>query len=131
MPGSMAWPRRPAAFLSSPIGRTRPSSSAAAWWSPRASTRSSISPSPSPDQTLSLLRGEGGVRGDEQYLPQRILHSVDLFDSPVSSAPAPPAPLADRMRPRSLDEVVGQQHLIGPGKVLRRSLEDGRLHSMI
>jgi len=35
------------------------------------------------------------------------------------------------MRPRSLDEVVGQQHLIGPGKVLRRSLEDGRLHSMI
>src|ERR1700756_4426291 len=35
------------------------------------------------------------------------------------------------MRPRSLDEVVGQQHLIGPGKVLRRSLEEGRLHSMI
>ncbi len=35
------------------------------------------------------------------------------------------------MRPRSLDEVVGQQHLIGPGKVLRRALEEGRLHSMI
>jgi putative ATPase len=35
------------------------------------------------------------------------------------------------MRPRTLDEVVGQQHLIGPGKVLRRALEDGALHSML
>jgi putative ATPase len=35
------------------------------------------------------------------------------------------------MRPRALDEVVGQQHLIGPGKVLRRALEDGALHSML
>jgi putative ATPase len=56
---------------------------------------------------------------------------VDLFDTPVSTGASPPAPLADRMRPRSLDEVVGQQHLIGPGKVLRRALEEGRLHSMI
>jgi putative ATPase len=35
------------------------------------------------------------------------------------------------MRPRSLDEVIGQEHLIGPGKVLRRALADGALHSMI
>jgi putative ATPase len=35
------------------------------------------------------------------------------------------------MRPRSLDEVVGQEHLVGPGKVLRRALEEGQLHSMI
>jgi putative ATPase len=56
---------------------------------------------------------------------------VDLFDTPVAPGTSPPAPLADRMRPRSLDEVVGQQHLIGPGKVLRRALEEGRLHSMI
>jgi putative ATPase len=35
------------------------------------------------------------------------------------------------MRPRSLEEVVGQEHLIGPGKVLRRALEDGAIHSMI
>lgn len=40
-------------------------------------------------------------------------------------------PLADRMRPRSLDEYVGQQHILAPGKPLRRSLEAGRLHSMI
>jgi putative ATPase len=56
---------------------------------------------------------------------------VDLFDPAPSDSPKPPAPLADRMRPRSLDEVVGQEHLIGPGKVLRRALEDGALHSMI
>ena len=40
-------------------------------------------------------------------------------------------PLADRMRPRSLDEFVGQAHLLGPGKPLRLVLEGGRLHSMI
>jgi putative ATPase len=56
---------------------------------------------------------------------------VDLFDPPASDSPKPAAPLADRMRPRSLDEVVGQEHLIGPGKVLRRALVDGALHSMI
>ena len=56
---------------------------------------------------------------------------MDLFDPPASASPAAPGPLADRMRPRTLDEVVGQGHLIGPGKVLRRSLEEGRLHSMI
>ena len=56
---------------------------------------------------------------------------MDLFDPPPSAIPAAPAPLADRIRPRTLDEVVGQQHLIGPGKVLRRALEEGQLHSMI
>ena len=56
---------------------------------------------------------------------------VDLFDPPPSTTPAAAAPLADRIRPRTLDEVVGQQHLIGPGKVLRRALEAGQLHSMI
>ncbi len=56
---------------------------------------------------------------------------MDLFDPPPSTAPPAPAPLADRIRPRTLDEVVGQQHLIGPGKVLRRALEAGQIHSMI
>ena len=40
-------------------------------------------------------------------------------------------PLAERMRPRSLDEVVGQQRVVGPGKPLRRALEAGRVHSMV
>ena len=41
------------------------------------------------------------------------------------------APLAERLRPKSLDEVIGQQHLLGPGKPLRVAFESGRLHSMI
>jgi putative ATPase len=40
-------------------------------------------------------------------------------------------PLADRMRPRSLDEFVGQKHLLAPGKPLRQAIEAGLLHSMI
>jgi putative ATPase len=40
-------------------------------------------------------------------------------------------PLADRMRPRELDEFAGQTHLLGPGKPLRVAIEKGRLHSMI
>ncbi|WP_166268312.1 replication-associated recombination protein A [Marinobacter caseinilyticus] len=40
-------------------------------------------------------------------------------------------PLAARMRPATLDEYVGQQHLVGPGKPLRRAVEHSQLHSMI
>ncbi|MBL8266284.1 MAG: hypothetical protein JNL55_07880, partial [Steroidobacter sp.] len=40
-------------------------------------------------------------------------------------------PLADRMRPATLDGYIGQTHLFGPGKPLRRMLEGGHLHSMI
>ncbi len=55
--------------------------------------------------------------------------------SPVS-APEPPArdrlrPLADRMRPRTLAELVGQRHLLAPGKPLREAIERGQLHSMV
>jgi putative ATPase len=59
---------------------------------------------------------------------------VDLFGEPVATgSPAPDAraPLADRMRPRTLDEVVGQEDLLAPGRVLRSALERGELHSMI
>ncbi len=43
----------------------------------------------------------------------------------------PKAPLAEQMRPHALDDVVGQQHLIGPGKPLRVAFEAGEPHSMI
>src|SRR5512145_78136 len=43
----------------------------------------------------------------------------------------PAAPLADALRPQSLDEVVGQRHLLGPGKPLRLAFESGKPHSMI
>ena len=51
---------------------------------------------------------------------------TDLFGKPE-----PRAPLAERLRPQSLDEVIGQRHLIGPGKALRLAFESGRPHSMI
>ena len=41
------------------------------------------------------------------------------------------APLADRMRPRTLDEFVGQDHLLGQGKILREAIESDHLPSMI
>ena len=40
-------------------------------------------------------------------------------------------PLAERMRPRSLDEIVGQQRLVAHDKALRRALEAGKIHSMV
>src|SRR6266705_1089688 len=51
---------------------------------------------------------------------------TDLFP-----APAPVPPLAEALRPRSLDEFVGQQHLLGPGKPLRLAFDSGKPHSMI
>jgi len=50
----------------------------------------------------------------------------DLFGSP-----APGAPLAEALRPQSIDEVIGQRHLLGPGKPLRLAFESGKPHSMI
>ncbi len=51
----------------------------------------------------------------------------DLFSRAKAADPARsgPAPLAERMRPRALDEYVGQEELLGPGKVLRRFLDQG------
>jgi putative ATPase len=43
----------------------------------------------------------------------------------------PLRPLADRMRPQSIDEIAGQRHLLAPGRALRVALERGQLHSMI
>jgi len=59
---------------------------------------------------------------------------MELFGEPAATGSPgrdARAPLADRMRPRTLDEVVGQEHLLGPGRVLRTALERGELHSMI
>jgi putative ATPase len=50
----------------------------------------------------------------------------DLFGTAEGAAP-----LAEALRPQSLDQVVGQQHLIGPGKPLRLAFESGKPHSMI
>ncbi|MEK6245743.1 MAG: AAA family ATPase, partial [Pseudomonadota bacterium] len=62
----------------------------------------------------------------------------DLFPGPEGAlhtaskqAVHPAAPLAERLRPRSLGEIVGQKHLLGPGKPLRVAFESGTPHSMI
>ena len=53
--------------------------------------------------------------------------------SPVIRTPdaKPAEPLASRMRPRTLDEIVGQEHLVGPGRLLRRTIESDKLTSII
>ena len=53
----------------------------------------------------------------------------DLFEA--SGIHAPDAPLADRLRPQTLEQVVGQDHLLGEGGPIRRMIEAGRLGSMI
>ena len=61
--------------------------------------------------------------------------SGPLFeDDPSPSSPPDAAagtPLAERMRPRSLEEYVGQPQLLGPGRPLRRAIESGALHSLV
>ncbi|MFS0710125.1 replication-associated recombination protein A [Brevundimonas phoenicis] len=54
---------------------------------------------------------------------------TDLFEA--SGIHPPDAPLADRLRPQALDQVVGQDHLLGEGGPIRRMIEAGRLGSMI
>ena len=56
---------------------------------------------------------------------------TDLFEAAGMSTAAQDAPLADRLRPQTLDEVVGQDHLLGPDGAIRRMVESGRLASMI
>ena len=51
--------------------------------------------------------------------------------TPADAPDDPGAPLAERLRPRSIDDVIGQAHLLGPGKPLRVAFASGRLHSMI
>jgi len=65
-----------------------------------------------------------------------VLPMSDLFDtlpadSQADPAPGPDAPLADRLRPRSLDEIIGQDHLTGPEGAIGRMVAAGKLSSMI
>ena len=57
----------------------------------------------------------------------------DLFSTPAATTRKgdAPEPLASRMRPRSLDEVAGQRHILGEGKLLRRAIESDRFTSLI
>src|SRR2546421_4524924 len=57
--------------------------------------------------------------------------SGSLFDDEAPTGPPADAPLADRMRPQTLDEVLGQGHLLDPGKPLRTAIETDHAPSMI
>jgi len=56
---------------------------------------------------------------------------MDLFTHSMQEKMKTEAPLAARMRPRTMDEYAGQQHIIGPGKLLRRAIEADRLFASI
>ncbi len=56
---------------------------------------------------------------------------VELFKHSATEVSAAEAPLAARMRPRSLDEFIGQDRLVGPGRLLRRAIEGDELSSLI
>src|SRR6185312_9134272 len=56
---------------------------------------------------------------------------MDLFADKPPAGRKPSQPLADRMRPATLDEFVGQDHLLGPGKLLRGMVAAGKLQSLI
>jgi putative ATPase len=56
---------------------------------------------------------------------------MDLFEQSHRERMAKDAPLAARMRPRTLEEFVGQEHIIGPGRLLRRSIQADQLGSLI
>ena len=59
------------------------------------------------------------------------MESGHLFEPADGDAPAAPAPLAERMRPRTLDELVGQQDIAAPGQPLREAIERDALQSII
>jgi putative ATPase len=56
---------------------------------------------------------------------------LDLFDCALRSETDKQAPLAARMRPRTLDEFVGQVHIVGEGRLLRRAIAADRITSLI
>ena len=77
---------------------------------------------------IGVARDYVGVHGVTVYRPcARLQSSVPTY----ACAPMTSTPLAERLRPKTLDDVIGQQHLLGPGKPLRVAFESGEPHSMI
>src|SRR4030042_1215196 len=57
--------------------------------------------------------------------------NMDMFDKQAEEQQKQQAPLATRMRPNSLNGFVGQEHILGKGRVLRRAIESDRIPSII
>jgi len=79
------------------------------------------------------MRAQPAGPADPRQMPyHRYMSRRDTSSIPgLFAEPEELKPLAERMRPRSLDEIVGQQRLVAPDKPLRRALEAGRVHSMV
>ena len=80
------------------------------------------------------VRGSGSLRRHTRRARSGTI-TDQLFDTPEpprgrTSVPPSEGPLAVRMRPASLDDFVGQEHLLAPGSALRTAIETGRPHSM-
>src|SRR6478609_4618614 len=68
-------------------------------------------------------------RGDREFKAAAM--SMDMFEANRREQLRSRAPLATRMRPRTLDELIGHESVVGPGTLLRRSIEADRLSSLI
>jgi putative ATPase len=69
-----------------------------------------------------------GMARDDLFAPAA---PSDQAPEAVVARTASPAPLAARMRPRTIDDYVGQSHILGPGQLLRRAIEADRIQSLI
>src|ERR1700752_1629802 len=78
-------------------------------------------------------RGPANARDAPREIRAYMKRMADLFadTAPDAAVPAEAAPLADRPRPHTLGEVVGQEHLTGPTGAIGRMVAAGRLSSMI
>src|SRR5256885_11314563 len=63
-------------------------------------------------------------------MPARTGQTSDLFRAAAAKDPSL-VPLAERMRPRTVDEIVGQQHILGPNTLLREAIETDQVPSLI
>src|SRR5207244_4692352 len=93
-------------------------------------------PISAPSARLPLWRCAGSGRRSSQGhpilggMPRPPRQTGDLFRSRAAKDPSL-VPLAERMRPRTLDEVVGQQHILGPNTLLREAIETDQVPSLI
>src|SRR4051794_12002876 len=85
-----------------------------------------------------IYLGTIAIKPVRAFFDSRIMTGAmaDLFadeqvSTPAAQVPPANAPLADRLRPKSLGEVVGQEHLTGPDGAIGRMVAAGRLASMI
>src|SRR5919202_4680890 len=80
-----------------------------------------------------LVVARAGPRKDrvDRHVPEHTSGVSDLFSEAAARRLDDTAPLAQRLRPTTLDEFVGQEHVVGPGRALRLAIEQDRVPSMI